>query len=807
VLTDHRPSLDSFSPSAMSCRLKLFGGAALEAGDERVTGRAAQRHRLALLALLASTRRPGRSRDQLIALLWPESDTARARHLLSDAVYRINQGLGAEVITAAGDDLRLNGQLVTSDVADFERAVLVSEHARAVELYAGPFLDGFFLPAASDFERWVGEERGGYQREAARSLETLAEQCESRGDAPAAVDLWKRLAALTPESSRVALRLVKAYELCGDRSAAMRHGQLHTALLREMLELEPDAAFVSYLEELRHRSSPPAHAPGELAARPPEQTSPEPARVESARPEPTPRAPTPSGPGRAPSRFRGWHLTVAVAALAAIGWGATRLARRGPQDASGDRTLTSAIAVLPFRNLSAADSSAYVADGMTEELIYMLSRVGGLKVSSRTSVYAFRDSALTVRELAARLGVGWVVEGAVRREGRRLRITAQLTSARDEYQHWSDSYDREEEALFAIQEGIAAAIAERVARRTTDAAATVGAREARGADDAMAYDLYLRGRYHWHRRTEADLRRAAQLFQQAVDRAPQYARGWVGLGDALAVLGFYDYLPPREAFPPAEAAARRALAIAPGLAAPHATLGYVHLYHHWRWTDAELELRRAIAMDPGYSTAHQWLANLYTARGRFAEAEQEMQSARQLDPLSLIANAALGWVWTYAGQYERAINQLHSTLELDPTFELAHLFLGIAQDNSGSEDAVASLREAVRRSNGSAISLAALAHAWVRAGIRDSATVILATLLAREARGAYVPSYELARVHVALGDTAAALARLERAEASREHSLALLRVDPYLTPLRRLGRFEALVRRVNGDSGGPLERR
>ncbi|MBC7897655.1 MAG: hypothetical protein H7066_19715, partial [Cytophagaceae bacterium] len=242
----------------MSIRIKLLGGAVIETAEGLVAGRATHRHRIALLALLATTRRPGRSRDQLIGLLWPDADTARARRLLSDAVYRINEGLGVEGIVASGDDLRLNGQLVSSDVADFERAAVVSDHLRAVELYGGPFLDGFFLSGAVALERWVEDERGGYARDFARSLEALADAAERRNDATAAVDWWKRLAVLQPESSRVALRLVRAYEAAGDRAAALRHGQLHLALLKEALELEPDASLVEYLRELKERSAPAA---------------------------------------------------------------------------------------------------------------------------------------------------------------------------------------------------------------------------------------------------------------------------------------------------------------------------------------------------------------------------------------------------------------------------------------------------------------------------------------------------------------------------------------------------------------------
>jgi TolB-like protein/DNA-binding SARP family transcriptional activator len=778
----------------MSIRIKLLGGAVIETAEGLVAGRATQRHRIALLALLATTRRPGRSRDQLIGLLWPDADTARARHLLSDAVYRINQGLGVEGIVASGDDLRLNGQLVSSDVADFERASLVSDHLRVVELYGGPFLDGFFLSGAEAFERWVEDERASYAREFARSLEALADAAELQGDTTAAVDWWKRLAVLQPESSRVAQRLVRAYEASGDRAAALRHGQLHLTLLKEALDLEPDAALVEYLRELKERPAPGARTEPAVAREamlvPPEAV-----------PDPAPAVRAPGVPDEsARGRPRRWPWMVAVAAFALA---ATWLSMRRPGERAPPVNASPSVAVLPFRNLSPSDTTAYFADGMTEELIYMLARVPGLRVSSRTSVYAYRDSSLTVRDLARRLNVTWVVEGAVRREGDQLRITAQLTKAEDGYQQWSESFDREQKEVFSIQEGIAAAIAERVAQRTVDSTGTQAARRMRGADDPVAYDLFLQGRYHWHRRSERDLRLAVSLFRQAVERAPRYSRGWMGLGDAQAVLGFYDYLPPKEAFVPAAAAARRALEIDPLLAAPHATLGYVHLYYDWDLVAAEREFRQAISMDPTYSTAHQWLANLLTARGRFDEAEREMQAARQLDPLSLIANTALGWVWIIAGQPERAITQLRAARELDPGFQLAWLWLGTAQGATRSPEALTSLREAVRLSDSSAISMAALAQVLAQDGRADSARAILASLLAREERGAWIPSWELARIYVALGDTSSALARLGRAVEAREHSVVFIEVDHHFDPLRASPRFASLVRQVRtGGSRG-----
>lgn len=269
------------------------------------------------------------------------------------------------------------------------------------------------------------------------------------------------------------------------------------------------------------------------------------------------------------------------------------------------------------------------------------------------------------------------------------------------------------------------------------------------------------------------------------------------------MLGFYDHLKPADAFPRAENAALKALALDARLAAPHATIGYVNLYYRWNWSVAEESFRRAIAIEPTYSTAHQWLSNFLTAMGRFDEAEREMRVAQELDPLSLIANAALGWVFVHAGRHDQAVAQCKRTIALDPNFQLAHMWMGIAGSYLGRHtEAVRATRESVRLSGGSALQLSAHAFTLARSGARDSAQATLDLLHTRERAGQYIPSYELAKAHLALGDTTASLLRLERAFDERAHSMALLRVDPQLAGLRDKPRYRALLRKVGLDKQG-----
>jgi TolB-like protein/DNA-binding SARP family transcriptional activator len=817
-------------------RLKLFGGLSIESESGPLTGRAVQRRRLALLALLAArARKGGVGRDRLVALLWPDADAENGRRFLSDSVYRINQALGGDVILAAGDELRLDSQRLPSDLDAFEAALSGADHEAAVRSYAGPFLDGFFLPDAPEFERWTEGERDRLGREYARALEALAESAEEQGSGTRAVDLWRRLAAHDPYNSRVALRLMQSLVAVGERATAIQHARAHETLLVDELEVQPDAAVRAFAEQLKHdagvepgvTSSPSPSAPAAAAVVPVSDAGPaqpmawdasvvgqDPA-TRYATPEPGAVSRAPEGRAARQGRSRwAWRSPLAAALVlaavvigVAIGIGTLIAGRERRTGAPPSVSTTPTIAVLPFANLSADQENEYFSDGITDELIVTLGQVRSLRVVSRTSAFAFKNTGVDVREVAQRLGAVAIVEGSVRRSGRALRVTAQLVDAETGYDLWSETYSRELEDVFTIQEEIARAIAVRLVGALGDSVAITQ----RSTRDPVTYDLYLRGRHAWHQRTSDGLRRAIEYFEQAVAREPDYARAHAALGDAYAVSAFYDYLPPREAYPRAEEAARRAMQLDPALAEPHATMGYVHTYYHLDGPRAEDSFKRAIAAAPGYSTAHQWYANLLTVTGRFDDAEREFRAAQEADPLSVIAQAALGWSFYFAGRYEAALEQCRRTLALKPDFELAHLWGGWALQELGRPvEAREWVERAVELSHGGVLARLGLGYVLGRSGSdadREGARAIVHEMESRRARGEYVPAYEVAKVHLALGERAMALRWLERAVDDRSHSLAFLRVDPQLAPLRGDPGFEALVARggvfaARGSPGG-----
>ena len=767
--------------------LKLLGGASIQTPTGPLTGRATQRRRIALLAMLAVARARGVTRDKAIAYLWPDQDVEHGRPLLSDSIYRINQALGAEVIISTSDDLRLASDVLPSDVAEFEDALERGEWQRAAGLYAGPFLDGFFLTGAEEFERWADAERDRLARAYARGVEALSEQAERQGNMVEAVRWWRALAAHDPYSSRVAVRLMRALDRSGDRAAALQHARVHATLMADEFGTQPDDAVAELAASMHAQPMAPAAPPPAVLADEPVS----PAPVSEQRSASIASSPT---TGRAARRW-----VAAVTASAVIVAVAVVARGRAHEEASPDRA---SVAVLPFIDLSPAHDHEYFSDGMTEELINTLGRVQGVRVASRTSSFAFKGRTSDVREVGVRLGVATVLDGSVRTADGTLRITARLSNARDGYQLWSRTYERKLEDVFAIQEEISRSIVETLKGSLVASADSLAT--ARPETDLEAYNLYLRGRhalylkgrYSWYRRTEEGLKSAATYFAQAIEKDSTYALAHAGLADANAVLGFYDYLAPRQAFPRAERAARQAMALDSTLVQPYATLGYVELYHNWSWPRAEEWFTRAIDRGPRYSTAHQWYANFLTVRARFDEAERAMRRAQEIDPLSLIASAAHGWVLYYAGEFERAAEQCRLTLELDPDYAVALLWRGWALQELGRlPEALALHERAVELTNRSALFVASLARARGFAGDTTGARALLRELEARASRD-YVPTYEVAKVHLALGARARALELLERAYEERSHSMVFLGIDPQLRALHGEPTFERLIGRV-----------
>jgi len=339
-------------------------------------------------------------------------------------------------------------------------------------------------------------------------------------------------------------------------------------------------------------------------------------------------------------------------------------------DATGAKPM---LAVLPFTNMTGDPAQEYFSDGLTEEMISQLGNLDPrhLGVIARTSVMHYKNSQAPLSQVGRELGVQYVIEGSVRRDSERVRIAAKLIQVSDQSHVWARQYDRPLRDLLAVQSEIAQEVADEIqmtllgqnSRNAAKRPANIPA-----ATPYEAYDLYLKGRYFWNKRTEAGFRQAADYFQQAVDKDPNYARAYAGLADTFALMSTWFVVPQNEFMPKARTAALRALELDGDLAEAHASLGLVAESYDYDWSEAEKEFRRAIELNPQYATAHQWYAEYLAWQGRFDEAIAESEQARQLDPMSLIIASDHATILYYSRQYDRAIEQGHAVLDMDPTF-------------------------------------------------------------------------------------------------------------------------------------------
>jgi eukaryotic-like serine/threonine-protein kinase len=462
-------------------------------------------------------------------------------------------------------------------------------------------------------------------------------------------------------------------------------------------------------------------------------------------------------------------------------------------------TAVESIAVLPFENASDDPGNDYLSDGLTESIINRLSAIPSLRVMARSTVFRFKGQNLDPREAGRALNVRAVLAGGVNHRQGRLMVRTELVDVDSGAQLWGERYVRNSADLLEVEDEIAREISERLRLRLTGE--VEGRLARRAAHDTAAYHAYLKGRYWWFKRTEASLYRGLEYFREALEIDPTYALAWVGVADSYNIIGFYSLLPPGDAFPKAGAAAEKALALDTELAEAHTSLGYTLHHYGWDFEAAADSFSRAIELQPAYPQAHQFLGMTLMCGGRQAEAIARFQDALRLDPLSLLVNAATGWCHYYGRDYVRAAAQLEATMAMDEHFGLAHLWLAWVYLEQGRlEDALSHVerREALAASPTEAQAMQALIHA--RAGERDKAVGILVTLQ-QAVRERFIQPYELALVHIGLGEYDEAFQRLQEAVAMRSHRLTFLRIDPKIDPIRGDSRYRALEAAVHPHGG------
>ena len=452
------------------------------------------------------------------------------------------------------------------------------------------------------------------------------------------------------------------------------------------------------------------------------------------------------------------------------------------------------IVVLPFTNMSSDPENEFFADGITEEIINALAQIEDLRVAARTSAFSFKGKHADLRTIGERLNVTTVLEGSVRKSGNRLRIMAQLINVADGYHLWSERYDRELQDIFEVQDEIAKTIADRLK-------VTLGAgREKRlvraGTKNLEAYQLYLKGRFHWNQRTPNGLRQALECFLGAIEKDPTYALAYAGLADTYNLSSFLNVFPPGEVMPKAKAAAAKALEIDDGLAEAHVSLGHASFTYDWDWTAAGRHFGQALAMNPAYVRNHSFYPLYLSALGQFEEAVAVAKCALDLDPASPIVSHMLAVQLYLARQFDQAIQQSHKTLELDPNFAIAYAVSGQAYASKGLyREALPDLDKFSALSRGGAVSLALLGYAHARLGERNEALRMLEELRAL-AKRSFVPAFSFALIYAGLEDKDQAFTWLEKACEERFNRLAYVNVEALWDPLRSDPRFAELLRRI-----------
>jgi TolB-like protein len=450
--------------------------------------------------------------------------------------------------------------------------------------------------------------------------------------------------------------------------------------------------------------------------------------------------------------------------------------------------------VLAFSDMSAEKDQDYLCEGIAEELINALAALPGLRVAARTSSFQFKGQAHDVRRIGEQLDVQSVLEGSVRKAGKRLRITVQLINASDGYHLWSARYDRLMDDVFALQEEIARAVVETLkVRLAADAQEPLMRRH---TDDLTAYHLYLQAQYYWTRRYAGFLSKAIECFGQAIARDPQYALAHAGLANAYSVLGLYGLLAPRDAFPKAGAAARRALELDDRLAEAHQAMAFVRWFFEWNWVDAEREFRQALALDPTSALTRAQLAVFLVTQGRADEGVAEAVRARTGEPLSLLVGYYTALVFLYARDYERGLEESRRIIDLDPHFALGSWVDGeILFRLRRYEEARDAAERAAALSSRPTIYLPLLGRVHAALGQRDRAQAVVDELGERS-RHEYVAPLHLADIAMVLGDYDRAFDWLDRAVEDRNGFLGALAVETTYDPVRSHPRFAALLDRV-----------
>lgn len=805
--------------------LRILGSVELQSADgHEIRAVLAQPKRLALLAYLAASRPGGfHRRDQLVELFWPELDAPHARNALSQAISHLRRALGDVLVARGVEEIGVDLRAIWCDVNHLRSAIEHEDYEKALSLYRGDLLIGFFADAAGGFEEWLDRERTDLRRETARAALLLGKQCEDRGDASAAIACARKAVALMDSDERAVRQLITMLDRLGDRAGALEAYAAFAARLKREFDAEPASETRALVARVRSRLLPseavqPDVENSSRASLVPDDA---PVRLESYIPlepslavsEQSERVSDPSGRNQG---MNVWRLATAVCGLIAILLAALAVNRvvaarelvghlRATSGQEADSSIRS-LAVLPLRNVTGDPQQDYFAEGLTAALGAELAQVRSIQVVSATSAQRYMSNRETAASIAKKLGVDALLEGTVRLRGTNVDVTVSLVDGRSDRRIWTRTYERDVAEISMLYgeaaEGVAA---ELTAVISDDERAHL--RRARRMDPA-AYQAYLKGEYFRKRWMEGGCLRAEALFREAIALDSTFADSFAKLASCY-VHPDRLRLPAAEVHQKARESLRQALALDTGLASAYYNLGLLEQRMEYNWPAAGHSFRHAVALDPSDADAQRVLGEFLYLTGRPDEGVRMMQRSIALDPFQLDNRVSLGFGLRNLHRYGEAVRELQKTLQIEPGYSTARLWLAESFASEGKQDDgvreyLAWLREVLVPGRATMI-VDSLGRTYRRSGWSAfwQQELELAKQEIRRPNTYWTPffaqycgPYYMARRYARLGQRDEAIAALEQAYDKRRHLMVFMKVEPLFVDLQDDERFINLSRRV-----------
>lgn len=729
-----------------------------------------------------------RRREDVCALLWPDSDEARARNALNQTVHSLRRAMGSEVIVGGREDVGVDATVVRCDAVEMLRAEKAGDPERVLSLYHGEFLPGYHVDGSPGLERWIESQRSQLQTVPFRAARQLAEARSAAGDDEEAVRALRRARTLRPEEDRTVRLLLATLAGSGNLAAAIDEYEKYRQHLETNYQIEPPDETRHFVDELRERNR--------------RESRPE----TSGTPEYDEREPAPPGPDHQRVRKQPLARTRMIGAAGFVGVLCAVVLAFAVLKAPSEMPIeVRRLAVLPLQDFSPDGDKSYFANAMTEELITALGRLGHPEVVGFTSVRVYGDS-VNIPQIARELEVDAVIEGSATWDGGTVRVNLQLVQVEPERHVWAHEWEGPDSALLSFQGRIAADVARRFgapADRIRDL------RHTGGLDhnvDPVALEAYYRGRALWKRYRHEE---SMAAFLEAVSIEPDWAPPWAGLADAYVLIA-HTLEPPAEAMNRARRNIERAVELNPDLERTQVSLGHYLMEGPLDWEGSERAFQRAAQLNPGYPDTYVYLGQLYMALGRYGEARTAMERAFSLDPQNPVAFTDIGKIYLIERRYADAIAHFRKAVEVYPEHPITRGQLIYALLAASEwDEAIDLMREAISDGRGLSLSLGGrnpsisgwLAFALARKGQIEEAQTIadsLSDLATRE----YVLPLGIAAAYTGVGDRSTALHWLEMMEEEQSTQRVWLLAYPAFDELRGDPRFEAIVGRL-GLRAGP----